>query len=92
LPRAQPAIHENPAVTSCNERTVPRAPAAEHGQAEHGSQDSRAISACANEIVRRTIVRSYIRLRAGLALEAEAQLPIQRIGSLCLAARDLLLT
>ena len=37
LPRAQPAIDENFAVIGCNQRAVPRAPAAEHGQAEHGS-------------------------------------------------------
>src|ERR1041385_3317754 len=35
----------------CDQRAVPRAPAAEHGQAEHGSQDSCVISFCANGIV-----------------------------------------
>ena len=48
LPRAQTAINENLAMIGCHQRAVPRAPAAEHGQAEHGSQDSRAISLCAN--------------------------------------------
>ena len=37
LPRAQSAIDENLAVIRRDERTVSRAPAAEHGQAEHGS-------------------------------------------------------
>ena len=48
LPRAETAINENPAVIGCDQRAVPRAPAAEHGQAEHGSQDIRVISFCAN--------------------------------------------
>jgi hypothetical protein len=37
LPRTQPAIDKNLAMISCNQRAVSRAPAAEHGQAEHGS-------------------------------------------------------
>jgi hypothetical protein len=48
LPRAQTAINENIAMLGGNQRAVPRAPAAEHDQAEHGSQDSRVISFCAN--------------------------------------------
>ncbi len=37
LPRAQPCIDKNLAMIGCDERTVSRAPAAEDGQAEHGS-------------------------------------------------------
>ncbi len=37
LARAQPAIDENLAMIGCDQRAVPRAPAAEHRQAEHGS-------------------------------------------------------
>ena len=48
LPCAQTAIDENLAVIGCDQRAVPRAPAAEHGQAEHGSQDSRVIAVHAN--------------------------------------------
>jgi len=48
LPRAQPAIDKNFAVIGCDERTVSRAPAAEHGQAEHGSQDRPVALSCAN--------------------------------------------
>jgi hypothetical protein len=48
LPRAQTAINEDIAVIGGNQRAVSRAPAAEHGQAEHGSQDTRVISFCAN--------------------------------------------
>ena len=48
LPRAQPAIYQNLAMISRDQRAVPRAPAAEHGQAEHGSQDSRVIAVHAN--------------------------------------------
>src|SRR5262249_56148495 len=48
LARAETPVNEKLAVIRCNQRAVPRAPAAEHGQAEHGSQDSRVISACAN--------------------------------------------
>ena len=48
LPRTQAAINENLAVVGCDQRAVPRAPAAEHGQAEHGSQDRRAIQVHAN--------------------------------------------
>jgi hypothetical protein len=44
LPRAQTAINENLAMIGGNQRTVSRAPAAEHDQAEHGFQDSRVIS------------------------------------------------
>jgi hypothetical protein len=49
LPCTQTAINENLAMISGNQRTVSRAPAAEHGQAEHGSKVIRAISFCANE-------------------------------------------
>ena len=48
LARAETPVNEKFAVIRCDQRAVPRAPAAEHGQAEHGSQDSRVISACAN--------------------------------------------
>jgi Flp pilus assembly protein TadD len=48
LPRAETAINENLAMIGGDQGTVSRAPAAEHGQAEHGSQDIRAISFCAN--------------------------------------------
>src|SRR6516162_4840231 len=48
LPRAETAINENLAMIGGNQRTVSRAPAAEHGQAEHGSQDTRVTSFCAN--------------------------------------------
>ncbi len=51
LARAQPTIHENPAMIGCHQRAVPRTSAAEHGQAEHGSQDSRVIGIYANRIV-----------------------------------------
>jgi hypothetical protein len=37
LPRAQAAIDQNPAMIGRDECAIPRAPAAEHGQAEHGS-------------------------------------------------------
>ena len=45
---AETAINENLAMIGSYQRTVSRAPAAEHGQAEHGSQDTRVISFCAN--------------------------------------------
>src|SRR5215813_9434966 len=48
LPRAQTTINENLAMMGGNQSAVSRAPAAEHGQAEHGSQDTRVISFCAN--------------------------------------------
>ena len=48
LPRAETSINENLAVIGGDQGTVSRAPAAEHRQAEHGSQDSREISFCAN--------------------------------------------
>jgi len=48
LPRAQPAIDKKFAMSSCDQRAVSRAPAAEHRQAEHGSKDSFRISICAN--------------------------------------------
>jgi len=48
LARAQTAINENLAMLGGDQRAVPGAPAAEHGQAEHGSQDSRVTSFCAN--------------------------------------------
>jgi hypothetical protein len=48
LSRAQTAINENLAMLGGDQRAVPGAPAAEHGQAEHGFQDSRVISFCAN--------------------------------------------
>jgi hypothetical protein len=37
LPRAQAAIDKNLAMIGCDQRAVPRAPAAQHGQAEHGT-------------------------------------------------------
>jgi hypothetical protein len=37
LPRAQPAIDKNLAMIGCYQRAVSRAPAAKHGQAEHGT-------------------------------------------------------
>jgi hypothetical protein len=49
LPRAETAINEDLAMMGCDQRAVSRAPAAKHGQAEHGSQDSGVISFCANE-------------------------------------------
>jgi hypothetical protein len=48
LPRAQTAINENLAMLGSNQRAVPGAPAAEHDQTEHGSQDSGVTSFCAN--------------------------------------------
>jgi len=48
LPRAQTAINENLAMLGGDQRAVPGAPAAEHDQTEHGSQDSRVTSFCAN--------------------------------------------
>ena len=48
LPRAQTAINENFAMFGGDQRAVPGAPAAEHDQAEHGSQDSRVIAIHAN--------------------------------------------
>jgi hypothetical protein len=37
LPRAQPAVDKNFAMIRCEQRAISRAPAAKHGQAEHGS-------------------------------------------------------
>src|SRR5216117_1449300 len=51
LPRAQPAVDKNFAVIGRDQGAVPRAPAAEHGQAEHGFQGSCMSSDCANGIV-----------------------------------------
>jgi hypothetical protein len=48
LPRAETAINENFAMIGGDERAISRASAAEHGQAEHGSQDIRFTSAYAN--------------------------------------------
>jgi hypothetical protein len=48
LSRAQPAIDKNFAMIGCDQGAVSRAPAAEHGQAEHGSQVSRVSSVYAN--------------------------------------------
>src|SRR5436309_15963864 len=48
LPRAQPAIDKNFAMIGCDQGAVSRAPAAEHNQAEHGSQGSCISSDCAN--------------------------------------------
>jgi hypothetical protein len=48
LPRAKTAINKNPAMICGDKRAVSRAPAAEHGQAEHGSKGIRVISICAN--------------------------------------------
>ena len=56
LARAETPINEKFAVIRCNQRTVSRAPAAEHRQAEHGSKASRLISDNANGIVTRTIL------------------------------------
>ena len=56
LARAQSAIDQNFAVIGRDQRAVSRAPAAEHGQAEHGLQVSRVTSAFANGIVIRTIL------------------------------------
>jgi hypothetical protein len=43
LPRAETAINEDLAMIGGDERAVSRAPAAEHGQAEHGSKGIRVI-------------------------------------------------
>jgi hypothetical protein len=64
LARAETAINEKFAVIGCNQRTVSRAPAAEHGQAEHGSEDSGLISDYANEIVTRKILSGNVSMRA----------------------------
>jgi hypothetical protein len=48
LPRAETPINENLAMIGSDQGAVPRAPAPEHGQAEHGSQDIRVTSAYAN--------------------------------------------
>jgi len=40
LPRAQPAVHKNPAMIGSDQRAIPRAAAAEHGQSEHRSISS----------------------------------------------------
>jgi hypothetical protein len=40
LPRAQPAIDQNPAMIRRDQRAIPRAAAAEHGQCEHASISS----------------------------------------------------
>jgi hypothetical protein len=48
LSRAQPAIDKNFAMIRRDQRAVTRAPAAKHGQAEHGSQGNRVISFHAN--------------------------------------------
>jgi hypothetical protein len=37
LPRAEPAIDKNLGMIRCDQRAVSPAPAAEHGQAEHGT-------------------------------------------------------
>jgi hypothetical protein len=50
LPRAQTTINQDLAMIGCYQRTVSRATAAKHGQAEHGSQDSRVLSTCAIEM------------------------------------------
>src|SRR4029453_13310754 len=64
LPRAESAIDKDFAVIRCNQRAVSRAPAAEHGQAEHGSKGSRLISDYANGIVTRTILSENVSMRA----------------------------
>ena len=61
LPRAETSINENLAVIGGDQGTVSRAPAAEHGQAEHGSQDSREISFYANGNSNGNDNRKYIR-------------------------------
>ena len=48
LPCAEPAIDKNFAMIGCDQGAVSRAPAAEHNQAEHGSQGSCISSDCAN--------------------------------------------
>jgi len=48
LSRAQAAIDQKLAMISRDQRAISRAPAAEHCEAEHGSEDSRVISICAN--------------------------------------------
>jgi hypothetical protein len=48
LARAETAIDKELAMISGDQRTISRAPAAENGQAEHGSQDTCVISVCAN--------------------------------------------
>src|SRR5438105_2020385 len=48
LSRAQPTIDKNFAMISRDERAVSRAPAAEHRQAEHGSDGSPISFSCAN--------------------------------------------
>jgi hypothetical protein len=48
LSRAQPAIDQKLAMISRDQCAVSRAPAPEHRQAEHGFQDSRVTSICAN--------------------------------------------
>ena len=48
LPRAQTAINENLAMVGGEQRAVSRAPAPEHGEAEHGFKVIRVISFCAN--------------------------------------------
>ena len=48
LSRTQPAIDKNLAMIGRDQRAVSPAAAAEHGQAEHGSQVNRATSAYAN--------------------------------------------
>jgi hypothetical protein len=48
LPRAQSAVDKKFAMISRDQCAVPRAPAAEHGQAEHGSKGNRVISFHAN--------------------------------------------
>jgi hypothetical protein len=69
LPRAQTAINENIAMLGGDQSAVPGAPAAEHDQAEHGSQDSRVISFCANG-------NSENDERLGNIFEAEATISI----------------
>jgi len=59
LSRAQSAINENLAMFGCDQRAVSRAPAAEHGEAEHGSKDSRLFLWCANRNVTQTIQSTF---------------------------------
>src|SRR5205809_7841143 len=70
LSRAEPAVHQNLAVISRNECAVSRAPAAEHDQAEHGSQASRLGSACANGDNENNEAR-MTRLRQGFGVASE---------------------
>jgi hypothetical protein len=69
LSRAQTAINENLAMLGGDQRAIPRAPAAEHDQAEHGSQDSRVTSFRANgNAENNERYRKYIEARATISV------------------------